>query len=105
MTIGFFSFLFIFVIVGSVKIFLVFEPDFNITFQGLIVYIVNGKQKLRKQLQDKGYKAYVRQAQTGQGEVSRVFIGPKLDKALALAVKEEVDPAFKVNSLVLRFKP
>ncbi|MDO3386435.1 SPOR domain-containing protein [Gilvimarinus sp. SDUM040013] len=62
-------------------------------------------QRLRKQLQDRGYKAYVRQAQTGQGEVSRVFIGPKLDKALAETVKNEVDPVFKVNSLVLRFKP
>lgn len=62
-------------------------------------------QKLRKQLQERGYKAYVRQAQTGQGEVSRVFIGPKLDKALAETVKAEVDPVFKVNSLVLRFKP
>lgn len=62
-------------------------------------------QELRKRLQARGYKAYVRQAQTGQGEVSRVFIGPKLDKALAEAVKQEIDPVFKVDSLVLRFKP
>ncbi|UTF60982.1 SPOR domain-containing protein [Gilvimarinus sp. DA14] len=62
-------------------------------------------QTLRKKLQDKGYKAYVRLAQTSQGEVSRVFIGPKVDKALAETVKAEVDPAFKVNSLVLKFKP
>ncbi|MBU2885089.1 SPOR domain-containing protein [Gilvimarinus agarilyticus] len=62
-------------------------------------------QALRKRLQEKGYKAYVRLAQTGQGEVSRVFIGPKLDRALAEAVKQEVDPVFKVNSMVLRFKP
>lgn len=62
-------------------------------------------QSLRKQLQERGYKAYVRVAQTSQGEVSRVFIGPKVDKALAEAIKEEVDPAFKVNSLVLKFKP
>jgi DedD protein len=62
-------------------------------------------QQLRKRLQDRGYKAYVRSAQTSQGEVSRVFIGPKLDKALALEVKQEVDPVFKVNSMVLPFKP
>nr|WP_254722232.1 SPOR domain-containing protein [Gilvimarinus xylanilyticus] len=62
-------------------------------------------QQLRKKLQDKGYKAYVRLAKTSQGEVSRVFIGPKVDKGLAEAVKTEIDPAFKVNSLVLKFKP
>ncbi|WP_020210432.1 SPOR domain-containing protein [Gilvimarinus chinensis] len=62
-------------------------------------------QALRKKLQNKGYKAYVRVAKTSQGEVSRVFIGPKVDKALAEAVKAEIDPAFKVNSLVLKFKP
>ncbi|WP_339898631.1 SPOR domain-containing protein [uncultured Gilvimarinus sp.] len=62
-------------------------------------------QALRKRLQERGYKAYVRSAQTSQGEVSRVFIGPKLDKALALEVKQEVDPVFKVNSMVLPFKP
>lgn len=62
-------------------------------------------QQLRKRLQDKGYKAYVRLAKTSQGEVSRVFIGPKVDKGLAEAVKAEIDPAFKVNSLVLKFKP
>ncbi len=62
-------------------------------------------QSLRKRLQERGYKAYVRSAKTSQGEVSRVFIGPKLDKALALEVKQEVDPVFKVNSMVLPFKP
>ncbi|WP_049721978.1 SPOR domain-containing protein [Gilvimarinus polysaccharolyticus] len=62
-------------------------------------------QTLRKKLQARGYKAYVRSAKTSQGEVSRVFIGPKLDKALALEVKQEVDPVLKVNSMVLPFKP
>jgi DedD protein len=62
-------------------------------------------QQLRKRLQARGYKAYVRLAQLAQGQVSRVFIGPKLDKALALEVKNEVDPLFKVDSMVLLFKP
>ena len=62
-------------------------------------------RQLRKRLQERGYKAYVRSAKTSQGEVSRVFIGPKLDKALAQEVKQEVDPVFKVNSMVLPFKP
>lgn len=62
-------------------------------------------QQLRTRLQARGYKAYVRLARVAQGQVSRVFIGPKFDKALALEVKNEVDPLFKVDSMVLLFKP
>lgn len=61
--------------------------------------------KLRDELQAEGHKAYVRSVNTANGSVTRVFIGPKLDKAEALAVKVEVDKRLKVNSLVLRFQP
>jgi DedD protein len=61
--------------------------------------------KLRDELQAEGHKAYVRSVNTANGSVTRVFIGPKLDKAEALAVKTEVDKRLKVNSLVLRFQP
>lgn len=81
-------------------------PDLNAwVVQVASLRSADSAQALRKKLQDKGYKAYVRVAKTSQGEVSRVFIGPKVDKALAEAVKAEIDPAFKVNSLVLKFKP
>ena len=60
---------------------------------------------LRDKLQARGYKAYVRRAETASGQVSRVFIGPKLDKNAAQAIKDEIDPVFKVNALVLQFKP
>ncbi|HSX84393.1 MAG TPA: SPOR domain-containing protein [Cellvibrio sp.] len=61
--------------------------------------------KLRDELQADGHKAYVRTVTTANGSVTRVFIGPKLDKAEALKVKAEVDKRLKVNAMVLRFKP
>ena len=86
------------------------EADTSLLADAWVVQVASlrsseSAQTLRKRLQERGYKAYVRSAQTSQGEVSRVFIGPKLDKALALEVKQEVDPVFKVNSMVLPFKP
>lgn len=59
---------------------------------------------LRDKLQKRGYKAYIREVTSSAGMVSRVFIGPKLNKDAALSIKAKVDSAFKVNSLVLVFK-
>ncbi len=61
--------------------------------------------KLRDELQADGHKAYVRTVATANGSLTRVFIGPKLDKAEALKVKADIDKRLKVNALVLRFKP
>lgn len=61
--------------------------------------------KLRDQLQSQGYKAYIRSIKIANGEAHRVYIGPKLDKAETLQLKQEVDKKLKVNSLVLPFKP
>lgn len=60
--------------------------------------------KLRDQLQAEGHKAYVRSV-AGATTIFRVFIGPKQDKAQALAIKSQLDKQLKVNSLVLPFKP
>lgn len=61
--------------------------------------------KLRDQLLSEGYKAYMRTVKTAKGSVTRVFVGPKIDKQRALAIKDELDKALKVNTLVLRFRP
>jgi DedD protein len=64
-----------------------------------------GANKLRDQLQLEGHKAYVRAVPSEKGTTYRVFIGPKQDKAQALAIKSQLDKRLKVNSLVLPFKP
>jgi DedD protein len=61
--------------------------------------------KLRDELQVEGFKAYVRTIPNGNSSVSRVFIGPKLDKSQAQLIKAQVDKRLKVNSILMRFKP
>lgn len=60
---------------------------------------------LRDKLQEQGYRAYVRSADTSGGEVSRVFIGPKISRDEAESTKAEVDKALKVDALIMRFEP
>lgn len=62
-------------------------------------------RNLRDRLQDEGHRAYVREASTSSGTVSRVYIGPKIERAQAEEIKAAVDEALKVESLVLRFEP
>jgi len=57
--------------------------------------------KLRDDLQADGQKAYVRTTNA----ISRVYIGPKLDRNQALALKEQMDRRLKVKSMVIRFQP
>lgn len=61
--------------------------------------------KLRDRLQEQGYKAYVRSVELGSNTVSRVYIGPKLDRAEAESIKSAVDRSLRVDALVLKFQP
>lgn len=61
--------------------------------------------KLRDDLQEDGQKAYVRTTTTAGNSISRVYIGPKLDRAQAQAIKEQMDKRLKVKSMVMRFQP
>ncbi len=61
--------------------------------------------KLRDELQAEGQKAYVRTVANGTGSISRVYIGPKLDRAQAQALKVQMDKRLKVNAMVMRFQP
>ncbi len=89
-------------------------PDLPLNAQGLpdawVVQVASlsaqeGANKLRDQLQAEGHKAYVRSVPSANGNIYRVFIGPKQDKTQALAIKSQLDKRLKVNSLVLPFKP
>lgn len=61
--------------------------------------------KLRDELQAENIKAYVRTTPSGGGSISRVYVGPKLDKAQALQIKEQMDKRLKVKSMVMKFQP
>lgn len=62
-------------------------------------------QKVRDDLQTSGLKAYMRTVPSANGSISRVYIGPKLDKAQAQAIKVQIDKRLKVNSIVMHFQP
>lgn len=61
--------------------------------------------KVRDDLQIDGFKAYVRTVPNGDTSISRVYIGPKLDKTEALAIKTQIDKRLKVKSMVMHFRP
>lgn len=61
--------------------------------------------KVRDDLQVDGFKAYVRTVPNGATTISRVYVGPKLDKAEALTMKSQIDKRLKVKSMVMQFRP
>ena len=61
--------------------------------------------KIRDELQADGLKAYVRTVPSTGGNISRVYIGPKLDRSQAQAIKSQIDKRLKVNSIVTHFQP
>ncbi|BFM15375.1 hypothetical protein R50073_15580 [Maricurvus nonylphenolicus] len=62
-------------------------------------------EELRNRLIKDGYKAFTRTVSTAKGKVTRVYVGPKIEKAKAFEVKRKLDKSLKVDSLVLRFEP
>jgi DedD protein len=100
--------------VGSVKAQVSSVPAMPLNTQGLpdawVVQVGSfttkeAANKLRDDLQADGQKAYVRTTTSGSGSISRVYIGPKLDKNQALALKDQMDKRLKVKSMVMRFQP
>jgi len=66
-------------------------------------------QKHAEQLRDKliadGYAAYTRTLDTKSGKMTRLFVGPKLDKTILIAQKTEIDKKYKVSAILLKFDP
>ena len=61
--------------------------------------------KLLAELQAEGQKAYLRSVVTDKGTMHRLFIGPKMDKQEALAIKATIDKRLKVDARILPYKP
>mgnify|MGYP003669475234 CR=1 FL=1 len=62
-------------------------------------------QSLLKQLLAEGYSAYVREQKGDAGELSRVFVGPKVLKSKLMEDKAAIDKKHGVNALMLHFDP
>lgn len=61
-------------------------------------------EKLKSELRAKSYSAYTKSIDTPQGPAVRVFVGPKLEKKKAAAVKQRLDREFKLNTMIVRFE-
>lgn len=62
-------------------------------------------EEMRELLTDAGYTAYTRVARNAQGEMTRLFVGPKLDKASLQAEQKAIEEKYQVSTLLLQFKP
>lgn len=60
---------------------------------------------LVKNLLDDGYRAFVQHQKDSQGNLSRVFVGPKVLKEKLLQEKTAIDKKYGLNTLVVRFEP
>lgn len=56
---------------------------------------------LRKRLQSRGYTAFVKSGSSGQGVVSRVFVGPMADRGQAKASVEKLQREMALEGIVL----
>lgn len=59
----------------------------------------------RDRLIKEGYTAFTREVKTERGTMTRLYVGPNLDKGKIIAAKKAIDEMLGVNTVVLRFKP
>ena len=60
---------------------------------------------LVKNLLADGYRAFVQHQKDASGQLSRVFVGPKVQKEKLLQEKAAIDKKYRLNALVVRFEP
>lgn len=61
--------------------------------------------KLKKDLQSDGYKAFTRSVNKKGKTINRVMIGPKLDKKQALRIQQAVNKQYALKTLLMSFEP
>ncbi len=67
-------------------------------------YDTHAKEK-RDELRALGYSAYLRSVTTASGKMTRLYVGPNLEKQKMLDAKQFIDKKMGVNSIVLKFVP
>ncbi|MFL0802168.1 MAG: SPOR domain-containing protein [Agarilytica sp.] len=59
----------------------------------------------RDKLVADGFSAYTRNVDTDRGEMTRVYVGPKIDKNVLLTQKKKIEEKHKVSTILLKFEP
>lgn len=65
----------------------------------------NKADALIAKLKLNGYAAFAHTTRDSAGEVIRVFIGPKLDRAQAVKIKQKIDREMSLQTMVKPFSP
>lgn len=69
-------------------------------------YRFEGHAKQRRdELIGKGYSVFIRDVTTKSGKMTRLYVGPNLDKSKITAAKKSIDKLLGVESVVMRFEP
>lgn len=59
--------------------------------------------KLRAQLREASYKAYILQARTDEGEMYRVLVGPMLQKNRLADIGQQIESKFDLKGQIVRY--
>ena len=60
--------------------------------------------RLRKQLRDQNYRPYILHANTNDGEIYRVFVGPSSSKETLLKMIQEIEGKLKLKGRIVRYR-
>ena len=62
-------------------------------------------KQMRDDLVNMGYRSFVRDIETANGKMTRVYVGPKLDKTRLLEAQKAVEDKYKLKGLLVKFEP
>lgn len=62
-------------------------------------------EKIRDELIAKGYMSFTKLIKTNTGQTTRVYVGPSLVKDSLIEAKTVIESDYKINTMLLRFKP
>jgi len=80
------------------------------TLQAWVLQVASYKntqraEELRQTLVSKGQQAFVKTINTPDGDRTRLYIGPTINKADLEKTKVDIDRRYGVDSIISRFKP
>lgn len=62
-------------------------------------------KQMRDDLIAMGYRSFVRSIETSKGKMTRVFVGPKIDKNRLLEAQKAVEAKYNLKGIIVRFEP
>ena len=61
-------------------------------------------KRLRAQLRDQNYRSYILHANTNDGEIYRVFVGPSSSKETLVEMNQEIEAKLKLKGRIVRYR-